>query len=100
MPADTMQVVAKIDSSRFREALSALEQAIVPRDLPRELCLALGKVGLHLFEDGRAVKLHAVAAPGTREMTVFLEPSEAFLSLLTAIRACNGEDRLIGGGHD
>jgi hypothetical protein len=28
-----------------------------------------------------------------------MEPSEAFLGLLSAIRACNGEDGGFGGGH-
>jgi hypothetical protein len=88
-----------IDTSTFRDAVSALEHAIEPRNLPGDLCLALGKIALHLFENGRAVKLRAGPAPGTNEMTVFMEPSEAFLGLLSAIRACNGEDGGFGGGH-
>lgn len=94
-----LSITLDLDASAYRSAISEFCEAIDPLDLPADLCHAIGKVGLHLAENGRAVKMHAVAAAGAKEMTVFLEPSDCFLSLLAAARACNRKYRVVGGGH-
>jgi hypothetical protein len=86
----TNAVVLRLDSSRFTETLSALEELA---QVAPELVDGLLGGSEALPKLGRVVR-DPVVAPGARELTVVLEPTPFLLELVAALRALERERKV------